>query len=79
MAEPLFKAGDEIMLSQMEHHSNIVPWQLLAGQTGAVLKVMPITDAGELEPGAYRETASAHAPGSWRSAMSPMPWAPSIP
>ena len=50
---PKFQAGDEILLTQMEHHSNIVPWQLLAGQTGAVLKVVPITDAGELEPGAF--------------------------
>lgn len=47
-----FKAGDEIILSEMEHHSNIVPWQLLCEQTGAVLRVIPITDAGELEPGA---------------------------
>ena len=47
-----FKAGDEIILSEMEHHSNIVPWQLLGEQTGAVLRVIPITDAGELEPGA---------------------------
>jgi cysteine desulfurase/selenocysteine lyase len=52
-ARPLLKAGDEILLTQMEHHSNIVPWQLLAGLTGAVLKVVPITDAGELEPGAF--------------------------
>jgi len=42
-------AGDEIILSEMEHHSNIVPWQLIAQQTGAVIKVIPITDAGELE------------------------------
>jgi cysteine desulfurase/selenocysteine lyase len=55
---PLFKTGDEIILSQMEHHSNIVPWQLLAGQTGAVLKVIPITDTGELEPGAYERLFS---------------------
>lgn len=48
-----FKADDEIILSGMEHHSNIVPWQLLAEQTGAVLKVIPITDAGELVPGSY--------------------------
>lgn len=41
------KAGDEIIVSQMEHHSNIVPWQLLCEQTGAVLKVVPINDAGE--------------------------------
>ncbi len=48
-----FQAGDEIILSEMEHHSNIVPWQLVAQQTGAVLKVIPITDAGELVEGAY--------------------------
>lgn len=41
------KAGDEIMVSTMEHHSNIVPWQMLCGQTGAVLKELPITDSGE--------------------------------
>lgn len=40
--------GDEIILSEMEHHSNIVPWQLIAEQTGAVIKVIPIDDAGEL-------------------------------
>lgn len=43
-----FKEGDEIILSQMEHHANIIPWQLIAEQTGAVLKVIPITGAGEL-------------------------------
>ncbi|HEU5398675.1 MAG TPA: cysteine desulfurase [Gammaproteobacteria bacterium] len=52
-ARPRLKAGDEIILSEMEHHSNIVPWQLVARETGAVLKVIPITDAGELAPGAY--------------------------
>ena len=57
-ARPMLKAGDEILLTQMEHHSNIVPWQLLAGQTGAVLKVVPITDAGELEPGAFEKLLS---------------------
>jgi len=41
-------AGDEILLTTMEHHANIVPWQLLAQQTGAVLRVAPINDAGEL-------------------------------
>ena len=56
---PRFKTGDEIILSQMEHHSNIVPWQLMAGQTGAVLKVIPITDAGELEPGTYEKLFSS--------------------
>ena len=43
------KAGDEILLSGMEHHSNIVPWQLVAAQTGAVVKVVPVTDEGELD------------------------------
>jgi len=57
-ARPKLQAGDEILLTQMEHHSNIVPWQLLAGQTGALLKVVPITDAGELEPGAFERLLS---------------------
>jgi cysteine desulfurase/selenocysteine lyase len=42
------KAGDEIVLTEMEHHSNIVPWQMLAEATGAVVRVVPINDAGEL-------------------------------
>ncbi|MDE2088398.1 MAG: cysteine desulfurase [Gammaproteobacteria bacterium] len=42
------KADDEIILTELEHHSNIVPWQLLAEQTGARLRVVPITDEGEL-------------------------------
>ncbi|MFA9461695.1 cysteine desulfurase [Thiohalorhabdus methylotrophus] len=43
-----FGPGDEILLTEMEHHSNIVPWQLVAEQTGAVIKVVPISDDGEL-------------------------------
>jgi cysteine desulfurase/selenocysteine lyase len=42
------RPGDEILITTMEHHSNIVPWQLLCEQRGAVLKVVPINDAGEL-------------------------------
>src|ERR1051325_9649866 len=42
------KSGDEIIISGMEHHSNIVPWQLLAQQSGAKLKVIPFNDRGEL-------------------------------
>jgi cysteine desulfurase/selenocysteine lyase len=42
------KAGDEILLSAMEHHANIVPWQMLAEEVGATIKVLPMTDAGEL-------------------------------
>jgi len=41
-------AGDEIIVSELEHHANIVPWQLLAKQTGAVVRVIPINDRGEL-------------------------------
>ncbi|MEO6985139.1 MAG: cysteine desulfurase [Paralcaligenes sp.] len=47
-------SGDEIVLSGMEHHSNIVPWQLIAEQVGAILKVVPINDRGELDMDAYR-------------------------
>jgi len=42
-------AGDEIIISQMEHHSNIVPWQMLAEEKGATLKVIPVDEQGELE------------------------------
>ncbi|WP_243287749.1 cysteine desulfurase [Geothrix terrae] len=42
------KEGDEILLSAMEHHANIVPWQMLAQEKGATIKVIPMTDAGEL-------------------------------
>ncbi|MBL09564.1 MAG: cysteine desulfurase CsdA [Acidiferrobacteraceae bacterium] len=41
-------AGDEILVTEMEHHSNIVPWQILCEKTGAVLKVVPINEKGEL-------------------------------
>ena len=41
--------GDEILLTEMEHHSNIVPWQMLAERTGAQIRVVPVTDRGELE------------------------------
>lgn len=43
------KAGDEIILSEMEHHSNIVPWQIVCEQIGASIKVIPVTDIGELD------------------------------
>jgi len=44
----LLKKGDQIMVSALEHHSNIVPWQMLCERTGAILKVIPMNDAGEL-------------------------------
>lgn len=50
-----FSDGDEIILSEMEHHANIVPWQMIAEQTGAVIRVIPVTDIGELDMATYRE------------------------
>ena len=47
--------GDEILISAMEHHSNIVPWQMLCEEVGAELRIVPMTDEGELEIDAYRE------------------------
>ena len=48
LGRQILKAGDEILLSTMEHHSNIVPWQIIAGQTGAKIVEVPINDAGEI-------------------------------
>ena len=47
------KAGDEIIISGMEHHSNIVPWQMVCEQTGAILKVIPVLDDGSLDYDGY--------------------------
>jgi cysteine desulfurase/selenocysteine lyase len=52
------RAGDEIVLTELEHHSNIVPWQLLAQRTGAKLRVAPITDDGDLDLAALRALLS---------------------
>jgi len=49
------KAGDEIILTTLEHHSNIVPWQMLAEEKGAIIRVVPINDAGELDITAYEK------------------------
>ncbi len=46
---PILRAGDEIVISWLEHHSNIVPWQMLCEQTGAVLRIVPIDDRGEID------------------------------
>ena len=51
--------GDEVVLTEMEHHSNIVPWQLAAKRTGAVLKYVPITDEGLLDMEALRSLLNA--------------------
>ncbi|MFM4733459.1 cysteine desulfurase [Aeromonas salmonicida] len=47
------KAGDEIVLSTLEHHANIVPWQLIAQRTGAVVRVIPLNERGDLDMAAY--------------------------
>lgn len=47
-ARPLLKKGDEIILSEMEHHANIVPWQLVAEEKGCIIKVIPMDDEGNL-------------------------------
>jgi cysteine desulfurase/selenocysteine lyase len=52
------KAGDEILLTGMEHHSNIVPWQIISEQTGAKIRVIPFNDAGELLMDEYRKLLS---------------------
>ena len=53
------KAGDEIILTTLEHHANIVPWQMLAEETGAKIRVVPIDDAGELLMDDYEKLFSA--------------------
>ena len=53
-----FGEGDEIIVSNMEHHSNIVPWQMLCEEKGAVLRVVPIDDAGELDIDGYEAMLS---------------------
>lgn len=50
--------GEEVIISNMEHHSNIVPWQLICAQRGAQLKVIPITDSGELDMETFRKLLS---------------------
>ncbi len=55
----LLNPGDEILISAMEHHSNIVPWQMVCERTGAVLKVIPINDAGELDMEAFKGLLSS--------------------
>ena len=53
--ERFIQSGDEIILSVMEHHSNIVPWQLMCDRKGARLRVIPMTDSGELMMDEYRK------------------------
>jgi cysteine desulfurase/selenocysteine lyase len=55
---PRLQSGDEILLTQMEHHANIVPWQMVCQKTGAVIKVIPISSAGEIDLVAYEKMLS---------------------
>lgn len=53
-ARPLLKAGDEILVTEMEHHSNIVPWQLVASATGARVRFAPLTEGGDIDLAAMK-------------------------
>jgi cysteine desulfurase/selenocysteine lyase len=57
-ADANLKPGDEVVITAMEHHSNIVPWQLACARTGAVLRVAPIDDRGDLVMDAFRQLLS---------------------
>ncbi len=54
------KRGDEVVISTMEHHSNIVPWQMICEQKGATLKIVPINDRGELDMVAYKSLLNSN-------------------
>ena len=55
------KAGDEVVLTEMEHHSNLVPWQVVAQATGAKLRFVPVREDGTLDLDAYRKLLSRRA------------------
>ena len=57
-SEAFLHTGDVVLVSQMEHHSNIVPWQLAAARHGAIVKAIPITDSGEIDMVAYNSLLS---------------------
>ncbi|MGL5888269.1 MAG: aminotransferase class V-fold PLP-dependent enzyme [Bacteroidia bacterium] len=56
----ILNAGDEVLITGMEHHSNIVPWQLVCEERGAILKVVPVTDSGELDTAALDTLLTPH-------------------
>jgi cysteine desulfurase / selenocysteine lyase len=56
--KPLLSAGDEIILTHLEHHANIVPWQIIAQETGALIKVAPVDDTGQIILSRYAELFS---------------------
>ena len=57
-SQSILKEGEEILISEMEHHANIVPWQIACEQTGAVLKVIPVLDDGSLDISAFEALLS---------------------
>lgn len=57
-SQSILKEGDEILISEMEHHANIVPWQIACEQTGAVLKVIPVLDDGSFDISAFEALLS---------------------
>ncbi|MDH3646111.1 MAG: cysteine desulfurase [Gammaproteobacteria bacterium] len=59
-ARPRLQPGDEVLISLMEHHSNIVPWQMACEQTGATLRVAPIDQHGQLRMDAFKQLISDH-------------------
>lgn len=58
--KPFLKPGDEIIVTLLEHHANIVPWQLVAQETGAVLKVVPVDESGQLILSEYEKLFTKH-------------------
>ena len=53
--EAFMHEGDEVIISEMEHHSNIVPWQLMAAKRGIAIRIIPVNDSSELDVEAYRQ------------------------
>lgn len=56
--QPQLQVGDEVLITAMEHHANLVPWQVICAQQGARLRVIPVSDAGELDMDAYTDLLS---------------------
>jgi cysteine desulfurase/selenocysteine lyase len=56
----VLRAGDQILITGMEHHSNIVPWQFIAQRTGAILRAVPFSESGELDLDAYEKLLTAY-------------------
>ena len=71
------KPGDEVLITEMEHHSNIVPWQIVAEITGATVRFVPVTPGGELDMDSLRPSGKRHGWSAWFTpAMSSGPSTP---